>query len=311
MKIVIVGYGEMFTSLIAGLINTKHEIVGVFRQENIIFASWSRLLHDFLFPSADRIFTKTLGLYDIKAKSVNSKKFRDEIKRLEADIIITGSWGEKFSNETIKSPKLACINTHPALLPKYRGPNPYFYTILNGEEKSGVTFHLMSDKFDEGDILHQWSININNEETGLSLKLKCCETVRKEVSILINSIEEKLKTAIKQNNTEASYYPQITLKDCILDFKNETSVQISRRIRALTPWLNCHIPYKDEFFEIGSYKICDFSSGKAPSTIIKKTNKSLFIVCSDSKVMEFSNLKLKRPLLSPFTSLYIKYFVDV
>ena len=237
MKIVVVGYGEMFSSIIAGIINSGHEIAGVFRHENVLFPPFLRFLNDYIMPSQDRTFIRTLGLYDIKAKSVNSKKFRDEVKKLGADIIIVGSWSEKFSTETIQTPKTACINVHPSLLPLYRGPNPYARTIMAGEDKSGITFHLMSDKYDEGDILYQWVVNISQEETGLSLKLKCCEAVRKELPVLLKTIDEKLKTAQKQDDKKASYFPQLTLKDCILDFNKESSVEISRRIRALTPWL--------------------------------------------------------------------------
>lgn len=47
----------------------------------------------------------------------------------------------------------ACINIHPSLLPKYRGPNPIFWQIRNGETQTGVTLHKVSEKIDAGDIL--------------------------------------------------------------------------------------------------------------------------------------------------------------
>ena len=97
MKIVIVGYGEMFRALIAGILKTRNEIVGVFRQENVTFTKCKRAVYDLLKPSTDYNFIKTHNLYEIKANSVNSKEFIAEIQRLQADVIITGSWGEKFS----------------------------------------------------------------------------------------------------------------------------------------------------------------------------------------------------------------------
>ncbi len=175
MKIIIVGYGEMFDALIAGVLSSGHEIVGVYRHENVLYNPIIRFLHDIFLPSGNMLFIKSLGLYDIKAKSVNSEKFRNEVRNLDADIILVGSWSEKFSIETIKSPKITCVNTHPSLLPKFRGPNPYIQTILADETKSGITFHLMDKNYDTGLILHQAQTNITEEETGLSLKLKCCE----------------------------------------------------------------------------------------------------------------------------------------
>lgn len=311
MKVVIVGYGEMFSSLIAGVMNAGHEIVGVFRHENVLYSPIKRYLFDRLVPSADRLFVKNLGLYDIKAKSVNSPKFQEEIKRLGADIILVCSWSERFSAQTLNTPKIACINTHPSLLPKYRGPNPYTQVILKGEETSGVTFHLMDVNYDTGAILHQSETQVSKEDTGLSLKLKCCDIARKEIVNLFETFDDKISNPISQNEKDATYYNQLALGDSILNFRDETSEEIERRIRALTPWLNCHIAYKDEFFEFEKYKIFSRKSIKEPSTIVKKSNNSISIVCKDNKIIEFSGLKLKRPIAKYFTGLYLKHFVDI
>ena len=309
MKIVVVGYGEMFDSLLAGIIKSGNEISGVFRRENILYCPIKRFLLDIFFPSQNKIFVKSLGIYDIKARSVNSEKFRNEIKKLNADLIIVGSWSEKFSMQTINSPNIACINTHPSLLPKFRGPNPYSQTILFGEKQTGITFHLMDVNYDTGAILHQSKVNISNEETGFSLKHKCCELARKEIEVLLNSFETKYQNALSQNETESSYQHHLTLKDSIIDFNNETSIDISKKIRALSPWMKCHIPYKNEFFEFKTYKILKKPSKKHPGTIVKKTEDSLFIVCKDAKVIKFSKVKLKRPILRWFNKFYLKYFV--
>lgn len=311
MKIVIIGYGEMFSSLIAGVLNSGHEIVGVFRHENILYPPFSRFLHDLLIPSEDRIFSHSLGLYDIKARSVNSDKFRKEIQRLNADVIIVGSWSEKFSIKTMKTPKIACINTHPSLLPFFRGPNPYIQVILSGNKQSGITFHLMDENYDTGKILYQVPVIVDEEETGISLKLKCCELVRKEIRTLLKNLEERLNNSVVQNEEISSYQRQITIKESILDFEKESSSQIHKRIRALTPWLKCHIPYNDEFFEFDKYKITDNIVNEPSGTIISKTDNSISIVCADKRVIEFYSLKLKRPVLCLFSTLYIKYFVKI
>ncbi len=311
MKIVIVGYGEMFNALITGVLNSGHEIAGVFRKENILYSPFRRLVYDWIMPSEDRLFVKSLGLNDIKAESVNSDKFIEEIKRLNTDIILVGSWGEKFSSKIIASPKIACINTHPSLLPKYRGANPYAQVILAGEKYSGITFHIMDENFDTGPVIHQAEVKISDYETGKSLKQKCCELARKEIVSLLKSFDEKIQIPIKQNEKLATYQKQLTLEDCILNFSEESSVKIQRRIRALTPWLKCHIPYKNEFFEFKKFTVYDNKVDFEPASIIKKTSNSIFIVCADRKIIEFSGLKLKRFLLLPFTKFYLKYFIKI
>ena len=72
--------------------------------------------------------------------------------RLNVDVMLVGTWGEKIKKEIFDIPAIASVNVHPSLLPKYRGPNPYLQNILHRETKSGVTFHLINENFDR-DIL--------------------------------------------------------------------------------------------------------------------------------------------------------------
>lgn len=309
MNIVVVGYGEMLDALIAGIKDTKHNIVGVFRHENVVYNPLNKLVHDVFKPTGNLIFIRNLGLYDIKANSVNSDKFREEIKRLNTDVIIVGSWSEKFSIQTINTPKVACINVHPSLLPKYRGPNPYTQAIKNGEYKTGITFHLMDVNYDTGAILLQAETDISEEETGLSLKLKCAELAREQVPVLLKGLKKKIENSTSQNEKESSYFHHAPISETIINFEKQSSIEITRNIRAFTPWVQCHIPYSNEFFTFKTYKVIEKISKKPPATIIKKTDDSLFIVCKDNVVMKFSGLRLKRPLLNLFTPLYIKKFV--
>ncbi|MCD7779047.1 MAG: hypothetical protein LUH05_00030 [Candidatus Gastranaerophilales bacterium] len=311
MRIVLVGYGEMFRSLADGVLNSKHELAGVFRHENVLYSPFMRFFHDIISPTEDYNYVKSHNLYDIKADSVNSKKFQNELLKLKPDIIIVGSWSEKFCVQTINIPQIACINVHPSLLPQYRGPNPYIRTILNNEKQSGVTFHLMDVNYDTGSILHQVPVEIFENDTGASLKLKCCNIAKKEIGVLLSDFEQKYENRVSQDEKQSTYYPQISLSESIIDFTKETSFEIDRRIRALKPWLNCHICFGNEFFTFKNYKIYTKISDKLPSTIVKKTDNSLFIVCKDSRVIEFISLKIKRPFSNQLTKYFLNKIIKV
>lgn len=311
MRIVIVGYGEMFQALISGVLKTQHEIVGVFRQERVKMNPIERIIKDLLSPTNDYNFIKTYKLKEIKAKSVNSDEFIQALEKLNVDLILVGSWSERFSIYTINVPKEGCINVHPSLLPKYRGPNPYIQAILHNETKTGITFHQMDVNYDTGAIVHQAEINIRPTDTGESLKLRCCDLARNEVVVFLNEFSEKMKTPINQNEKESTYQSQINISESILDFSKETADEITRRIRALTPWLNCHICHKTEFFTFTSYKILEEKSEMEAGTITKKTNNSICVVCKDGSVIEFSSLKIKRPLSNILTKIYLEKFVQI
>jgi methionyl-tRNA formyltransferase len=262
-------------------------------------------------PSNDFNFVRNLNLYDIIAPSVNSKKFRQELEKLEADIVIVGSWSERFEMPTINTPKIASINVHPSMLPKYRGPNPYIHVILNNEQSTGITFHLMDVNYDTGGILHQKEVDILPNDTGKVLKTRCCDVARHEIAILLKNLPTRLKNPTSQNEKEATYQPQIHVGSCILDFEKESAQEIDKRIRALNPWLDCVIPYKNQFFTFEKYNICSKPCEKEPTQIVKITKDSLFIVCADHKVIEFSNLKIKSPFSSYLTNLYLKKIIKI
>ena len=311
MNIVIVGYGEMLEALILGVMNSSDKISGVFRVENVRMSSIHRIFYDFFNLSSDFNIVQKYNLYDIKAKSVNCNDFRKIIKRLDTDIILVGSWCEKFSPDTINTPKKACINVHPSLLPKYRGPNPYMQVILHNENTTGISFHLMDDGYDTGKIIHQVRTKVFPNDTGLSLKLRSCDIVKNEIPYLLDNIDDKLETACSQNKNEASYQRRVPLKDCILDFQKETSAQIERKVRAFYPWMKCFIPYNNEFISFSQCSISDEITTKEPAQIIKISDNSLQIVCADNKSIIFSNLRVLNPFYNKISRFYIKNFVKI
>lgn len=311
MRIVIVGYGEMLQAIVSGVLKTKHQIVGVFRHDNVLSKTFLSKIISKVRPSIDYNYVKNLKLHDIKAKSVNSKKFREELIKLKADIVIVASWSEKFAVQTINMLKFGCVNVHPALLPKYRGPNPYIHVILNNEIKSGITFHQMDVNYDTGAIYHQAEADVLPNDTGMSLKLRCCDLAHQEIQVFLQDFKEKFANPVSQNEKEATYQSQFPLADCILDFERETTEDIDRKIRALTPWAKTFIPHKNMFFEFENYKIYDSLCDNEPAQITRIAENSVFIVCADKKIIEFSGLKLKSSLHSLFTSLYLHKFIKI
>ena len=96
MRIVVVGYDKMFSNLVLGSLDAGHKIVGVLRHERVATNPLILFLKDLFFPSKDYTFIKSLGLHEIAARSVNSTKFRSQILKLSPDVILVGSWSEKF-----------------------------------------------------------------------------------------------------------------------------------------------------------------------------------------------------------------------
>ena len=159
MKVVIIGKGLMLANAIIGALDAGADIVGVLRYETTVWNRFKLFLQDLFNPSYEYTLIKQLSLRDLKFKSVNSKEFKNFLIKNNVDIIFIGTWRERVKKETYVIPAIGTINIHPSLLPKYRGPNPYLQTILNGETFSGVTLHLVDDNYDTGNMVFSYVVS--------------------------------------------------------------------------------------------------------------------------------------------------------
>lgn len=314
-RVVILGHGEMLGNLIAGVQDANCKIVGVLRYERLKKLNIYTKIKDFILPSTEYSYIKSYNVPELKSKSANSKEFIKEILRLNPDIVLVGTWGEKLKKETIQLPKIAMINVHPSLLPKYRGPNPYLETIRHLEKVTGLTFHLMSEEYDAGAILLQKQIEIKPNDTGKELKERTVLTARSAVTELLNMLADDFIIPVEQSEERATYYPQITQDEIMLDF-SKSAEEISAHVRGFYPWSKTYFEYKNKFFIPNPYslEIMENSTEFTTSgTIIEKNYKknSLTVLCGDGKLLKMENLKLYGRFNQFFTSQYIKHIVDL
>lgn len=296
MRVVVLGKGLMLANIVLGVLDAGADVVGVFRYEETCNSRLKMLFDDFFKPAPEVTLINKLKIRQIRLKSANGPLFRKLMVTLNVDLIIIGTWRERLEKETFNLPTIASVNVHPSLLPKYRGPNPYLQNILHGEKYSGVTLHLVTEKFDNGPILKQEKVEILNSDTSQELRDRSVRTARKLVTELISDLDNKVLTPVAQNEKLATYYPNISGDERMLDFKFQTSDEISRTIRALHPFLPCYITYLNKFFIVNPYnfKILQESfSANAGDIVAKNPEKSsITLLCADDKAIRFTDLKL-------------------
>ncbi len=294
MKVVILGKDEMLANLIRGAMLADADIVGIFRYENLIYSKFKLLLHDFFKSSPDLTLIKKHKLNDIKLKSANSEEFRNLLVKLNADIVLVGTWKEKLSKETYNIPSVGTINVHPSLLPAYRGPNPYLQTIWHREKFSGITFHLMTENFDQGPILAQDKIEILEGDTGKELKNKTVFRARLLCARLLEKLKKGCVEPTDQDEEKASYFGNVRPEDMTLNFKKETAEEICAHVRAFHPFLPTYIQIENSFKIINPYQIKISALNGSPAEVLEQSETTITIACKDGKSVEFSGLKKYR-----------------
>jgi len=123
-------------------------------------------------------------------KNVNNEKHLKYLKQKNIDIIISSN-GQIFKKELLKIPKVASINRHTALLPKYGGVLPVFWAMYHNEKKFGVSVHYMVENIDEGDILHQHLIPLKQGNSMFRNYISAFEIGAKVTIQALNNIRDK------------------------------------------------------------------------------------------------------------------------
>ena len=148
-----------------------------------------------------------------KTKSVNSKEFIDYIKKNQIDLIISVASSQIFKKDLLVAPKKGCINYHTGLLPKYRGRQPLFWALLNGENKVGISIHEMDEKIDNGPIIAQKKMRVNSIDALHSLYLKTIKIGPELLLEAISKIDDNFPDRIKNDSKKATCYGLPTKKD--------------------------------------------------------------------------------------------------
>ncbi len=190
----------------------------------------SKSLFAFFGTSADSRFAlaqlERRGL--VPALIVDTKELPVELYNTDWDFFVVASYGAILKKEVLTLPRHGCINIHPSLLPKFRGPSPYVSAILADERHTGVTVMLMGEKMDAGPVLAQASIEIAEEEWPPKGLLLSEMLFTEGANLLADALPLLLKGELKaeaQDDAQATYTKKFTDADALLrpDFAKATT----------------------------------------------------------------------------------------
>ncbi|HOV21663.1 MAG TPA: methionyl-tRNA formyltransferase [bacterium] len=161
------------------------------------------------------------------------ENFISKLKSLNPDLIVLISYGKKLPVEILKIPKLCSINLHPSLLPKYRGPAPIEWCLINGEEETGITVIKMEENIDAGEIIEQRKFPILPDDDAITLKNRLSNEGSK---ILISAIE-KIKKGERGEKQKGipSYARKLKKEDGKINWE-KSAKDIHNLVRGVIEW---------------------------------------------------------------------------
>lgn len=164
-----------------------------------------------------------------------SKEYPAFVKRLSdvgGNFLISNSYSMIIRADVLRSFDDGAINIHWALLPKNRGPNPIQWTIIRGEQTTGVTIHLLDEEVDCGDIVAQRKVDIDPRDTWVTLRSTLERASNELLTTEMARILRGKERAVRQDPSLATVNRRLTPEYPRIDFRAMNDTTIYNLIRA-------------------------------------------------------------------------------
>ena len=208
-----------------------------------------------------------------------------EINQLEPDLIITCAYGQILPPELLLIPKLGCINVHASLLPKLRGGAPIHRAIIDGYTKTGITIMYMAEGMDNGDIISQEEVLIEEADTAESLHDKLKIVGRDLLLKTLPGIIDGTNSRIPQDESLVTYGFNISKNDEKIDF-NATSKKVYDKIRGLNSWPGSYCILDGKRLKVWeSYRTSEVYDNKVNGEITRLYNDGFGVKVSNGEVV--------------------------
>jgi len=175
--------------------------------------------------------------------------FRFQVLSFKPELFIVVAYGKIIPRTILDIPKYGALNVHPSLLPRWRGPAPIQYAIMNGDKETGVTIMLIDEEVDHGNIVSSFKLQVSGTQTTEALSNRLADIGSK---LLVETIPKWIAGKIKskeQDHESAIYSKIITKEDGHIDW-NKSASEIERKIRAFTPWPGSYTFWGDKKINI-------------------------------------------------------------
>ena len=283
MRIVFMGTPDFAVPCLEKLINSKHNVVGVFTQPDKPVGR-----KQVLTPPPVKALAEENGIPVYQPVRIKGSDAPEIIKELKADVIIVVAYGKILPKEVLEAAEYGCINVHASLLPKYRGAAPIQWAVLNGDTKTGVTVMQMDEGLDTGDMLLIKETEIGINETSEELFERLSLIGADALLEALEGIEKGSITPIKQPEGDFGYASMITKEFCPINW-NASALEIHNKVRGLQSWPVATTLINGKEFKIHKTILCDGAKGKAGEVV--ENNKKIVVCCGDGKCVEILELQ--------------------
>jgi len=269
MKIIFAGTPDFAVPTLQMLLDSEHEICAVYTQPDRPSGRGRQLTPPPI---------KTLALQaDIEVYQPANFKSDEELALLasfDADLMIVVAYGMILPQTVLDIPRLACLNVHASLLPRWRGAAPIQRAVIAGDKATGVTIMQVVLKLDAGDMLLKETCLIGSQQTASELHDELANLGGIGLAKVLGNYQQITEQAQSQDEALVTYAPKLEKAEAQLDW-TQSADELARKIRGLNAWPVAQTVYQDKTLRIWQAQALDAETNEAAGTIINREAKQL------------------------------------
>ena len=284
MRILFMGTPDFAVASLKRLVEDGHEICGVITQPDKPKNRGHKMQ-----PTPVKEYALTQGLEVFQPLKARDGEAMGIVEQLAPELIVVAAYGKILPEDLLNYPKYGSINVHSSLLPAYRGAAPINWAILDGLTETGVTIMYMAKELDAGDIIHQKSTAIEEDEDALALTMRLAELGAEALSETVAAFENGTATRTPQEHEKHTYASMLSREMSPIDWSRPARA-ISCQVRGLIPWPCAAAELAGTKFKV--YKTAPGAdTDKAPGTILSADKKGIQVACGDGKSLYITELQ--------------------
>ncbi len=285
-SVVFMGTPEFAVPILQSLIdNPEYDVQAVLTQPDHHIGR-KRTLHQ----SPVKELAEQYNIEVLQPAKLSKSPEMEKIINLQPDLMITAAYGQFLPTKLLAAAKIAAINVHGSLLPKYRGGAPIQYSIINGDKETGVSIMYMVKKMDAGDIISQRSIPIEDTDDSGTMFKKLSLLGR---DLLLETLPKLISgdvNPVAQDPDKVVFSPNITSEQEQIDFRLPAHL-IDAKVRGLRP-----APLGNMVIDGLRTKIYDVTpleekTDLEPGKVVRVTKHQLVIAAGDRTTYQINKLK--------------------
>ncbi len=276
LRIIFMGTPDFAAATLQALIDGPDEVVAVVTQPDRAKGRGKKLT-----PPPVKLLAEAADIPVLQPTKIKTEEFRNGLLTYRPDLFVVCAYGRILPKSLLELAPLGCINVHGSLLPRYRGAAPIQWSIINGEEETGVTIIQMNAGMDTGDILLKAAMRIEPGETAGSLFHKLAELGCATLLKAIKGLKEETIIPVPQDDTLATLAPMLKKDDGLIDWQKDAK-EIECLIRGLDPWPTAFCFLDGKRLRLFGPEVVHKESDAPPGTVLQADKRGILVVCGNN-----------------------------